>query len=427
MDIGGAVDYAGAGLGFADVVKRLEDRKIDGVDLADGGDIFVPGVGTAGMDFSAKSWAWRACYVEAVMSLGKCAEYCQDTVLDKTRGIPFPREVMIGPSNPDPRPMPAGGPAAPLEENCTRAFDAPEAYYMRILTGIGFTTKHKLDAALAYASWLEHQKLHVSAEEMYKWGVDIALRALPEDIDKSSIVDEKTSVLKAAPGATTNLLIASTALATHRAMVGNTSDALPMLLSVLRARRTAPISLRPPPRPTQADYPDAPYPGWFWSLFREPKFTEPPPTGDTPITRSVEQATCDDAELMIYIGEILFASATGKTQKANQDQGLSWTRQAVTIAEANLASDKPAPGSTPQSRADMRKKCQQCLRTATGNWEMMLQRLFAQTQATPEKEKKSWFGGSSSKSVEHTEESILADIERLALLRGRLERQRSLQ
>jgi len=425
FDIAAAVDYAGAGLGYADVLKRLEDRKGDGVDLEDGGDIYVPGIGTAGVDYSSKSWAWRACYVEAVMSLGKCAEHCEKLVLDKTRGIVFSQEMVIGPSNPDPRPVPTGTAAAPLEENCTRPVDAPETYYMRILTGTGFTTKHKLDAALAYASWLEHQDLHESAEEMYKWGVDIALRALPDDVDKSSIIDEQSVVLKAAPGATTNLLVASTALATHRAMVGNTSEALPILLSVLRARRTAPVSFSRPPQPTLEDYPAPPDPGFFWNLFREPRFTPPPPTGDTPITRSVEQATCDDAELMIYIGEILFASAAGKTQKANQDQGLSWTRQAVTIAETNLASDKPTPGSTIQSRADERKKCQQCLKTAAGNWELMLERLLAQTPATPEK-KKGWFSGSS-KPAEHTEESILADIERVALLKDRVGRQRSLQ
>jgi hypothetical protein len=425
LDIAAAVDYAGAGLGFADVLKRLEDRKGDGVELEDGGDIYVPGIGTAGVDYSAKSWPWRACYVEAVLSLGKCAEHCENLVLDKTRGIIFSREMVIGPSNPDPRPVPAGSAAAPLEENCTRPLDAPETYYMRILTGTGFTTRHKLDAALAYGAWLEHQDLHESAEEMYKWGVDIALRALPDDVDKSTIIDEKSCVLKAVPGATTNLLTASTALATHRAVIGNTSEALPILLSVLRARRTAPISFSPPPHPSLADYPDPPYPGWFWTLFKEPIFTQPPPTGDTPITRSVEQATCDDAELLIYIGEILFASAGGKAQKANQNQGLSWTRQAVTTAETNLTSDKPAPGSTVKSRADARKKCQQCLKTAVGNWEMMLERLLAQTQAVPE-QKKGWFGASS-KPAEHTEASILADIERLALLRDRLERQRSMQ
>jgi hypothetical protein len=426
LDIGGAVDYAGAGLVFADVLKRLEDPKMDGVDLENGGDIYVPGVGAAGVDYSAKSWAWRAGYVDAVMNLGKCAEHCEDLVIDKTRGIVFSREMVIGPSNPDPRPVPAGFAEAPLEENCSRPLDAPESYYMRILTGTGFTTRHKLDAALAYAGWLEHQNLHDSAEEMYRWGVDIALRAAPEDVDKSDIIDEKSGVLKAAPGATTNLLIASTALATHRAMVGNTSEALPILLSVLRARRTAPVSFSPPPRPTLADYPDPPYPGFFFATFiREPVFPQPPPTGDTPITRSVEQASCDDAELMIYIGEILFASAAGKTQKANQDQGLSWTRQAVTIAETNLASDKPPPGSTLATRADARKKCQQCLRTATENWETMLERLLAQTQAAPE-QKKGWFGGSS-KPTRHTEESLLADIERVALLKDRLERQRSLQ
>lgn len=71
----------------------------------------------------------------------------------------------------------------------------------------------------------------------------------PDDVDKSTIIDEKSGVLKAVPGATTNLLTASTALATHRAVIGNTSEALPILLSVLRARRTAPISFSPPPHP----------------------------------------------------------------------------------------------------------------------------------------------------------------------------------
>jgi hypothetical protein len=422
LNIGNAVDYAGAGLGFAEVLRRLEDEKIDGQDLDNGGDIYVPGVGTAGVNFSAKSWAWRAGYVETVMSLGKCAENCNELVLDKTRGIVFSREVIIGPSNPDPRPVPTGSSAAPLEENCIQPLDAPETYYMRILTGTGFTTKHKLNAALAYASWLEHQNLHDSAGEMYKWGLDIALRALPEEIDASSVIDEDSGALKVGADATANILTASTALATHHAMVGNVSEALPILLSVLRARRNAPISTRRPPSQSLADYPSPRF-SWIWStLFREPDFTQPPPSGDTPITRVVEQATCDDAELMIYIGEILFASAADKSQTANQDQGLSWTRQAVSVAEANLTPDASIPGSTPRSRADNQKKCQQCLNTAVGNWETMLERLLEQTHATPEK--KGWFGRSQG-SADHTEESLLADIARVAVLKDRLVRQRS--
>ncbi|KAK3111046.1 hypothetical protein LTR53_014076 [Teratosphaeriaceae sp. CCFEE 6253] len=388
----GAVNWPAAG-------TRLEEsiREAEGTAQAEEGRVLIDGAGRVGLDVSGKSWPWRAGYHEVVMGCAAASEHLDGFVRDKTRGLAFPQEVVIGPSNPDPRPLPAYMHTAPKEEDCVRAFEPPETYYMRVLTGKGFTTSQTLDAALAYANWLEFKGQHDSAEEVYRRGLDIATSGLPDTTLGEQVIDAKSGVLKvtgSATDASPNLLRATTALAIHQARTGNVSSALPILLSVLRARRTAPVDWstqpvsRPAQEPTKTDIATAS--NFLQNLFQSPQFPAPPPSGDLPLIRQSDKPTCDESELMLYIGEILFATSPSSSE------GLGWTRQAVTIAEANLQADA--------TEVAERIKCKACLTTGVGNWENMLQRLSEQQGSIASREGgrvpaagalewRGWFGG----------------------------------
>ena len=191
----GIIDWAVVGSKYLGALRRLEGET-DGKGVkeqADGEGIIIPDVGKAGLDITEKSWEWRAGYFEAIMGCGEAAEHLTEMVLDKTRNICYPKEVVIGPSNPDPRPPAPYMGAAPLEENTVKAFEAPETVYMRVLTGKGFTTKQRLDAAWRYAAWLQHSGLNDSAEEMFMWALDIAKEPLPAP---EAVLDPKTLTVK---------------------------------------------------------------------------------------------------------------------------------------------------------------------------------------------------------------------------------------
>nr|POE89869.1 hypothetical protein CFP56_20338 [Quercus suber] len=394
----GFIEWAIVGDLFKACLTRLEDETKDGKgleDLVDGG-IVIPDVGRAGRDISAKSWQWRSGYFEVIMGCAKAAEHLDGMVRDKTRNMVFPTEVMIGPSNPDPRPVPPWMQRAPLEEDCIAPFEAPETYYMRILTGRGFTTKQKLEAAAAYANWLEYKGLTDSADEMCKWGVDIAKAALPTDLTTTSVISENTYVISSEASAqvTPNLLHAASALAIHRARGGDVSSALPILLSVLRARRSAPLS--PFPQSIYEEVEDdrprsrTDIGAFFYYLrkfFSTSSFPPPPPSGDLPIVRTSADPTCEESELMLYIGEILFATS------ASSREGLGWTRQAVQIAEINVNAGKT---SNDKSRiaAEERVRCKECLLTGVQNWETMLQRVIKESAEREggHARSRSWYG-----------------------------------
>ncbi|TKA80054.1 hypothetical protein B0A55_01770 [Friedmanniomyces simplex] len=318
----GSVDWAAVGSMLRRCLAKMDDRAKDGkgVTEVEEGGIVIEGVGKAGLDISEKSWPWQSSYYEVLMGCATAAEHLDGTALDKTRSLVFPREVVIGPSNPDPRPLPAYMPAAPKEEDCVAPFDPPETYYMRILTTRGFTTRQKLDAALYYDNWLEFKGLHDSAEEIYRWGVDIAKSGLPTTTAPDSLIDAKTS----------------------------------------------PVST---PAREEAKTDIAAATNMLTSLFRPPQFPPPPPSGDLPLIRESDKPTCEDSELMLYIGEILFATSPSSSE------GLGWTRQAVTVAEANLRS--PVTSANAGALSD-RAKCKACVTTGIGNWEIMLHRLAAQ-------------------------------------------------
>jgi len=399
----GVVDWANVGSILREALTWLEDTAKDGkglVDQVDGEGLLIPEVGRAGYDISAKSWPWRAGYFEVIMGCAVAAEHLEDMVVDKTRKIVFSREHVIGPSNPDPRPVPSYMKAAPLEENCEQAFASPETYYMRVLTTKGFTADQRLDAALGYANWLEYKGLNDSAEEMYNWGIDIAKAGLPTDVD--DLMDAQTFVLgaEAATGVTSNLLRATTGMAIHRARTGDVSSALPILLSVLRARRNTPVSSSFQQLPTTPATENAKTDigqaiqtlSLLQKVLRQPQFPPPPPSGDLAFTRTSVKPTCDDSELMLYIGEILFATSPAS------DEGLGWTRQAVTVADAILqAGDKKG-----SDGVDNKAKCRSCLATGVSNWETMLHQVANRQSNTTSREGgrnagvlewRGWFGG----------------------------------
>lgn len=395
LDGNGIVDWVAAGAHYLRALGRLEDLKRDGKGVLwrevteDGGDKMIPDVGTVGPDISGKSWAWRQGYFEVLMGMARASEQTEEVVKDLSRHMFFPKSVVIGPSNPDPRPVTAKMPKAPLEEDCVRAFDPPEKFYMRILTGNGFTTKQKLDAAWSYATWLESSGQKDTADEMYKWGVDIAASCVN---NSDSIIDHSSLIFKpakrdrhpesASPSA--NLLRATTLFAAHRARMGDASTALPILLSVMRARREAPHSPaldRParasPVRQGNTDLDMAA--NRIVKFFTPRRFPPPPPSGDDPYTVQDDQSDCEDSELMLYIGEIVFASSPKSTG------GLAWTKEAVNLADRGV--ERLLKGSHPKIGEDEElSKCKQCLRTGVANWESMLQQMASEVGSSAARE-----------------------------------------
>ena len=367
-----ASNWARIGSSFREARKRLEDLNGDGKGLVPQNDSAREGVplsdvGEVGFDVTSMSEEWIRGYHYVLLHAGLAAERLQDQVNDTTRAIVFPKEMMVGPSNPFPRPVPPGLPHAPREEDCVPASIPPEHLYVKILTTKGFNTRQRLDAALAYGSWLDYSERPAEARQLYDYAVEIASSALP---DASQIVD-KNAVLKPGTGQVSqNLVDATTALALHHARTNNLNSALPILLSVLRARREAPFVQSPKAIP-QSNSPLDVAKDFITGLFTPGKFPPPPPSGNEPfVTRSGD--ACEEAAVMAYIGEILFALNSAKSSKVSSEseQGISFSKEAFTVA-------------TKQARdthleLDKRERCVQCADLAVKNLLAMVQRLAKQ-------------------------------------------------
>ncbi|CZS92936.1 uncharacterized protein RCO7_01258 [Rhynchosporium graminicola] len=399
------VDWARTGEGYRQLLRRLEDPNIDGgglLDLDDGA-ILVAGIGKTGYDISNKSEPWRRGYYELLMGAARCAEHLDGYVRDKTRNIAFPANVVLGPSNPNPRPVPPGSKSAPREEDCEPGFEPPEVYYMRILTTQGFTERQRIDAALAYAVWLDYKNTPESALEMHKWALDTAISKTtrPE-------IDPNTGVITTDGLPSANILRVATALGVHHAINSNLTLALPIFLSVLRARRALPdvpttmrMTLTPDVEETSLLQKTR---NTILSIIKPPQFPPPPEDGTlAPLKTSKEK--CEEAGIMTYIGEILYAS---KVSKTNREDGLAWTREAVDLAEEELHKkgiDK-----------DGKKKCKQCLEVGLGNWMAMVGKM-----AKDEKDAKAnvqsggWlgFGGEKRETIGRWESEEQVVIERM--------------
>ncbi|KAI9927966.1 hypothetical protein ASPWEDRAFT_29356 [Aspergillus wentii DTO 134E9] len=373
-----------------ELLERLENVEGEGKGIVEQGDggFLVEGLGKTGFDISAKSEPWRRGYFQALMGAAKAAENLEGWLTDRKQRLSAPAEHFVGPSNPRPKPMPAGHKQVLREEDSEPASQSPEVFYMKILTTKGFDTRQKLDAALAYADWLDYKGLQGTASDMYRWAMDIAAAGSP--VDAASIVDVNTGVLKNNNKATPseNILRVSTALAVHNARQGNLPTALSIFASVLKARRSLPLSSSDTASSLFLSTPKAKDP--FSSLFTTLKtvltpveYPAPLPSGNDPPSRTAS-SICDEAGLMTYIGEIIFSSSSKET-------GLAWTRDAVDTAEATIlelgGSEDRAP----------RQRCAECLKVGFENWRTMVSQLSAKAEKDElesiEKAKTAWIGG----------------------------------
>lgn len=383
----GLVDWVDVGQRYMILLLRLENLAKDGAGiepiLGDEGDILIKGVGKSGRDVSAKSEPWREGYHAVLMGAARAAEHLDGWVSDTTRNVCFPPEVVIGPSNPHPKPVPFGATSPPLEENCVPAFPSPQIFYTKLLTTRGFSTKQRLDAALAYADWLDFKGLPSSAEEAYDWGLDIALGALPVGVN--NVVDIKTGVINdSADYISLNVLLATTHLAIHHAQNNNLATALPIFLSILRARRNLPPPIKSSPARLNSRQPYSILSA-IKSMITHPPYPIPSSTGDENQTRT-PTAICEEAAIMAHIGEVLFASslATEKATSSSRSKtaqtrrsGLSWTRDSVDLAESILLT-------APHHDREARQKCAQCLGVGMENWSKMVGRMQRVESAEPD-------------------------------------------
>ncbi|KAK3335466.1 hypothetical protein B0T19DRAFT_406533 [Cercophora scortea] len=373
-------------------VERLENPRIDGKGLRD-----TPSDRPHGTkDITAMPEPWRRGYYEALMMYAKAAERVDGWVLDKSRNIVFPPEMMVGPSNPRPQPIPPGYKGAPKEEHCEAIFESPNDIYMRILSTEGLTPRQKMDAGLAYASWLEFKGITGPANIIYEDAVHLAASDLPPLLGGTPIINPDTWTLNDAAGPPSqNLLTALTAYATFRARHSDLTSAFPILVSLLKARRslpTTPDSTSPlftPSEPTaSAKNFLSDTASLALRMVLPPAYPPPPDDGSAPPLRDAKEL-CEEAALSLHIGEILYAS-----QPATREEGLGWTREAVDIAEEQLHK----LGSSAADK-DARTTCRECLGTGLGNWAEMVARLAREEAAAKEAlaqtppVKASWFGG----------------------------------
>ncbi|XXH05934.1 hypothetical protein Hte_012377 [Hypoxylon texense] len=399
------------------VLERLEDPKVDGAGLQ-------PTAGGPGYDATAKSEPWRRGYYEVLMLCAKAAENLDDQVADTTRHLVFPSNQVVGPSNPNPKPIAHGSPSAPLEKDCERAFEAPDGIYQKILNTNGFTPKQKLDAALEYASWLDFKGLPDASELTYEWALALASETSSSAVQQQQQppYDTQSYVLHhdTARPPSANLLTTLTALATHKARNGDVASALPILLSVLRARRSLP---QPQPRTTQPLYGEsAAAPSSHASLWTvenitgiakrllaPPAYPPPPPDGSSPPVRDAGEL-CEEAGLNLYIGEIIYASSSSSSSsfssssRNSREDGLAWTREAVDLAEEQL---HKLNNSSDGAAEAAKRTCRECLASGLDNWRRMVARL-AREEA--ERQKAAGGSGSSSSSSGSSSGSWLASL-----------------
>lgn len=342
-------------------LMRLSDPKKDGaglIKLSDETDLqledpieFVP------YDITVKSEEWRRGYFEALMTAAKTAEHVDGWVLDLTRNMVSPAEFMIGPSNPNPKPIPPGAAHAPLQENCVNAFPSADRWYMKILATKGLTARQRLEAALEYSSFMAFKGQDEAARSLQ----ELALGEAIKGIDASNLpYDTKTFILKEKAGSPSlNVIDSLTAIANSKARSGDISGALPMYISLLKARRA--LSDEKPSEP-RSRAKSVPLYQRAIDLFKPPAYPAPPSDGTQPPWRNADER-CQEASLQIYIGEILYATSS-------KDEGLSWTRDGVDLAEEQLRS----LGVT-SARKETKKLCRECLGTGLDNWHVMVARL----------------------------------------------------
>lgn len=369
-------NWAKQGTSCKRIIKRLEDPNIEGGGVKEQveGGILVEGVGHTGLDITAKSEPWRRGYYDVLMQAALAAEHLDEWVRDKVRNLAFPKNTVVGPSNPNIKPVLPGSPPPPREEDCEKGFDDPKVFYMKIMTTKGFTHKQKVDAALAYASFLDFKGTEDAAREMIRWAMDIV---------STDMIFDKSGQLNPNVPISSNLLNVTTAMAVHQAKTKNLNMALPLFLSMLKARRSLPL---PPARVVEGEPQETEVgqfkqalfliTGFVSSAFTTPNYPAAPPDG-TEVPFRDDRSICEEAGLMAYIGEILYATSAAQQGK---EEGLAWTREAVDTAEDIMRHLRPDEKST-------RKICKECLETGYDNWAIMVSKLADQEKKTREAKK----------------------------------------
>ncbi|KXX76387.1 hypothetical protein MMYC01_207297 [Madurella mycetomatis] len=385
---GRITDWLQVGWWIERTIKKLEDPNIDGQGVKDAPPDSPPGT----KDVTAKSENWRRGYYEAMMFYAKAAEYMDGWVLDKSRNIVFPPGVMIGPSNPYPKPLPPGYKGAPKEEDCELRFESPDAIYLRILSTVGFTNRQRIDAGLAYASWLDYKGVSGPASIIYEDAVHLAASERPDL--PSEPLDKKAWTLNDSAGPPSeNLLNALTAYATFRARQGDASAALPILVSILKARR----SLLPPPEAqsltsTLKSQGQRGTFSFLASIFTPPPYPAPPADGTSPPVRDAKEL-CQEAALNLHIGEIMPSTSLRSS-----------------------STNSPLPGGA-REHSEARATCRECLSTGLGNWATMVARLAREEEEKAAAAKraleerggkgKGWFGSLWDEGVAKAEDTSL--------------------
>jgi hypothetical protein len=378
------IDWVKAGRYYLSVLERLESEDYDGKFLlpSEASGSYADSLGIAGFDISAKSEQWRRGYYEALMGAGRVAENLDGICRRKgdASGRVYSRENIPGPDNPRPKPLPwdkkRGQETPPMVDEVEDAFPSPEMFYMKVLTTNGFDTRQRLDAAMAYADWCDFKGLAETAEDTYHWAMDIAQSGLPGGA--TAVIDTKTGVIARGreDEVTENVLKVCTAYAVHHAKAGNVKQALPIFLSVLRARKNLPPSpygVIGKKEPVKQDEGLWPYLYSLKDLIIERPFPTPPPSGNERPYHTLKEA-CEEVGLMTYIGEILFATSDSERQK-----GLSWTRDSVEAAEAVMWVMEE------QKEEEGKERCRECLETGLQNWKDM-SRQMARIAAQKERE-----------------------------------------
>lgn len=356
---------------------KAETEARGGEDELEAEKIYLEGVGWTGLDVSAKSEPWRNGYHQVLMGLGKAAENMEGKVLHLETAVAYPRECVVGPSNPSPVPLPYGLSGEPPREDQVKDIPGPEKYYLKVATTKGLNSRQRLDAVLAYADWLAYKGVPEAALATYEWGLDIALDGIPqvENNTPTEIIDRNTHVLNPALASTgvltPNILKASTSIALFHARNHNLQTALPILLSLLKTRKSLPQN----PAGQKPFIPSERNPAlmgtmeWTRNLIFPPSYpTYLLQTGNEPIYADA-MSQCEESALKAYIGEILYATASKSNQAEASEQkrqGLSWTRASVEIAEDVVLA--------PPAKADKeaRSRCEECLQTGLGNWKTMV-------------------------------------------------------
>lgn len=327
-----------------------------------------------GYDITMQSEAWRRGYFEAMLGMAKSAEMRDGYMTHNTNRISYAPQHIRSEANPFPVPLPpgAGDHETPDIADCKPTLEPAGFYYRRLLTTKGFTRQQRMQAGIAYGSWLDHQGDSDLADSMYRWSLHLAAEGLPEHHPANTIIDTKTGIIKPnAPYITPNIVSATSAFARHFTQTDRIPEALAIYVSILRARRHSPDA--PPSRQYPPQAPDINllsldgWVKWITSLPHAPEFSPRPPTGDEAFERR-RSDECEEAALELYVAEILFA------RMGRRREGLAWTRTATEAVEERQK-DK-------RLNEKAKKTCEQCLHTGLQNWTNMVGQLAREQRET---------------------------------------------